>query len=248
VEDGHVSANPVTRILRRKRDEKEEQRKHVTFLTREETAILLKTCQEHFPSYYPLILLLVRTGMRIGEALALQWGDLDFHSRFAEVKRTFSNGRLSTPKSGKSRRVDLSQQLTETLKALQVERKKATLKRGWGEVPPWVFLNRDPVPLQRSHFAGRVWPKLLMKAGVRYVRIHDLRHTYASLLIQQGESLAYVKEQLWDTTAFRLLSIPTGTWSQGGTRRRWIGWTSSNRQPSAIYRQPFQKTPFYVAV
>ena len=42
----------------------------------------------------------------------------------------------------------------------------------------------------------RVWKKLLAKAGLRYIRVHDLRHTFASLLIQNGESLAYVKEQM----------------------------------------------------
>jgi len=42
----------------------------------------------------------------------------------------------------------------------------------------------------------QVWPKLSAKTSLRYARIHDLRHTFASLLIQNGESLAYVKEQL----------------------------------------------------
>lgn len=93
--------------------------------------------------------------------------DLDFHGRFAEVRRTFSRGRLSTPKNNKSRRVDLSLHLTETLKALLVERKKETLRQGWGEAPPWVFINHAPVPIQRPNFAGRVWPKLLAKAGLR---------------------------------------------------------------------------------
>jgi integrase len=41
-----------------------------------------------------------------------------------------------------------------------------------------------------------VWPKLIAKTGLRRFRIHDLRHTYASLLIQNGESLAYVRDQL----------------------------------------------------
>lgn len=196
VEDQHVTFNPAVRVLKRSRSEEGEQQQKVSFLTREEVSVLLQTCSEHFPVHYPLMLLLVCTGMRIGEALALQWGDLDFQGRFAEVRRTLRKGRLSTPKSNKSRRVDLSQQLTETLKSLLIERKKETLKKGWGEVPLWVFINRDPVPIQHSHLMGRVWPQLLAKAGLRRIRIHDLRHTYASLLIQNGESLAYVKEQL----------------------------------------------------
>src|SRR5205823_14446537 len=139
---------------------------------------------------------LARTGLRFGEALALQWEDLDWHGRFIEVRRTFSKGRLTTPKSGKTRRVDMSQQLTDTLKGLLLERKKETLRKGWGTVPPWVFCSGVGTPLDAGSLYDRVWNKLLTKAGLRHIRIHDLRHTFASLLIQQGESLAYVKDQL----------------------------------------------------
>ncbi|MBU1275407.1 MAG: tyrosine-type recombinase/integrase [Proteobacteria bacterium] len=50
--------------------------------------------------------------------------------------------------------------------------------------------------MERGAFYNRVWRKSLASAGLSRHRIHDLRHTYASLLIQQGESLAYVRDQL----------------------------------------------------
>jgi integrase len=196
IEDGHLDHNPAMRILRRSRAEEGEQKEKATFLTREELGLLLRVGQEHFPAAYPFISLLARTGVRFGEAIALQWSNIDFANRFIEIRRTWSNGRFSTPKPNKFRRVDMSTQLTETLKSLLVERKKETLRKGWGEVPPWVFISENGTHLFPSNFRERVWYKLLSKAGLRHIRIHDLRHTFASLLIQNGESLAYVKEQL----------------------------------------------------
>jgi integrase len=194
MEDGHVSANPVLRLLRHARSERGGSQ--ADCFTREEVGLLLRTCQERFPAHYPFVSLLARTGLRLGEAIGVQWEDLDFHGRFIEVRHTWSGGKLTTPKSGKARRVDMSQGLSDTLKALLIERKKETLRKGWGEVPPWVFTNALGKPIRAWDFRDRIWRKLLAAASLRYVRIHDLRHTFASLLIQQGESLAYVKDQL----------------------------------------------------
>jgi integrase len=196
IEDGHATINPALRILKRSRTEEGEPQRKASFLTKEELGLLLRTCQEYFPDYYPFVSLLARTGLRLGEAIALQWDDIDFHGRFIEVKHTWGYGRLTVPKSGKGRRVDMSTQLTETLRALLLERKKETLRNGRGEVPPWVFMSEWGNPRDAATFRSRVWSKILKRAGLHHIRIHDLRHTFASLLIQNGESLAYVKEQL----------------------------------------------------
>lgn len=56
-----------------------------------ELGLLLRTCQEHFPTSYPFVALLARTGLRLGEAVGLQWGDIDFNERFIEMQQTRSN-------------------------------------------------------------------------------------------------------------------------------------------------------------
>lgn len=165
-------------------------------LTREELATLLNAFKEHYPAHYPQALTLARTGMRLGEVLALRWGDIDFNNRFISVTRSFSRGELGTPKSGKSRRVDMSSQLTETLRDFKHIRKEEAVRKGWGEIPEWVFITGRGTPLDINNWRNKIFNKALEKAKLRQIRIHDLRHTYASLLIQAGESLAYVKDQL----------------------------------------------------
>jgi len=90
----------------------------------------------------------------------------------------------------------MSDQLADALTALRVERKAETLRKGWQEIPRWVFCSETGTPLHKSDFERRVFHKLFNKARLRHIRFHDLRHSFASRLIQNGESLAYVKEQM----------------------------------------------------
>ena len=194
VDDETIPANPTHRIgkIFRVKQIKD----NINPLSREELSVLLQTFATHFPNHYPLALLLARTGMRLGEALALKWTDIDFHGRFINVERGFSRGKIETPKSGKSRRVDMSKQLSIVLSGLKHRRKVETISKGWKTIPEWVFVSSLGTSLDINNWRRRIFDKALEKAGLRKVRIHDLRHTFASLLIQAGESLVYIRDQL----------------------------------------------------
>ena len=115
--------------------------------------------QEHFPRYYPFFLCALRTGMREGELIALQPGDIDFKGGFIEVKRNCVRGDVTSPKNGKTRRVDMSSQLAAVLKLHITKRKRETLKKGWSEIPEWLFYNEDGKMIDVSNLRKRVFYK-----------------------------------------------------------------------------------------
>ena len=79
---------------------------------------------------------------------------------------------------------------------MQLQRKAETLRKGWGKVLEWVFISEAGKPLILNHWRTGVFDKALKKAKLRKVRIHDLRHSYASMMIPAGESFSYVRDQL----------------------------------------------------
>ena len=136
----------------------------------------------------------LRTGMRQGELIGLQWGDIDFHGGFIEVRRTNFNGHISTPKSGRVRRVDMSDQLVEVLS--DHKRKLTAEALRWGRnVAGWVFPGDEGAPLEAWYLRKR-FSAFLKAAGIRQVPFHALRHSFSAALIGLGESLAYVQAQL----------------------------------------------------
>ena len=193
IDDEIISVNPahnVGKIFIR-----QSQKPKIDPYNMDELATLLDTCQSYFPRHYPPILTLARTGIRFGECLGLQWKDIDFNGRFITIERSLSKGKIETPKSGQSRKVDMSQQLTNTLRELKHHRKVETLKRGWARMPEWVFVTLDGKSYHES-FIRRVFYKALNKASLRKIRIHDLRHAYATLRISKGDNIADVSKQL----------------------------------------------------
>jgi integrase len=192
-----IPANPasgITKKLQLRRDRKIE----IEPLTWEEVTLFLDTCLTQSPEHYPFFLCSLRTGMRLGELLGLQWGDIDWHGKSIRVSRSYKLGRLTPTKTGKVRRVDMSDQLFETLQTLNVVRKKEAMQSGTGEIIESIF-HRGGKPMEQNYIR-RVFKRLLIKAGLREIRLHDTRHTFASLLLSDGDSPVYVKEQLGHTS------------------------------------------------
>jgi integrase len=195
VEDGLLTVNPVTRVSRLCKEAKAG-KEAMQPLSRKEVNILLGQVQEKVPYLHPLLLCAVRTGLRRGELIGLQWGDVDFHSRFLIVRRAIVRNRVGAPKSGKVRRVDLSGQLVATFQHLKELRElEAMAKNVTLQPDAWVFLSPKGYRLDERNLET-AWARCLKAAGIRQIRFHDLRHTFASLLIEQGAHPKYIQEQM----------------------------------------------------
>jgi integrase len=168
----------------------------INILISEDLKEILETVERHLSGDYPLFLLLARTGLRIGEALALKWDDIDFNDRSIEVCRNFYRNRITKPKNGKTRLVDMSLQLTKILKAHELSCKKKGLALGMGDLPEYVFTNKYGRLINLYEWQKQIFYKAIKKAGIKKIGIHGLRHTYATLRISKGDNVADVSKQL----------------------------------------------------
>ena len=206
VEDGLVVSNPALRLG--KVAFRKAPKRAADFLTRSEAQRFLQKAHLLKPERYPLFLTALRAGLRLGELLALEWRDIQFgesednSNRFIIVRHNFTRGQFTTTKSRKERRVDLSKELRRGLLELRDKRILAAVSRGnfdeshQPRLSKLVFPSETGGPINGSNVFNRDFLPLLEAEGIRRVTFHALRHTFASLLIQQGASLAYVKEQM----------------------------------------------------
>ncbi len=176
---------------------KSKPQKKTQFLTKEQVATLLEITRKESPEYYDFILTAFRTGMRIGELLALAWDSVNFDTKQITVQRSYSHQHWDTPKSHKVRHIDMSDGLYKVLKARYQQRNKnLTCKSHRNKEIHLVFSDFEGNPINDNIFRRGVFYKLLGKAKLPKIRVHDIRHTYASLLLQIGAPIHYVKEQL----------------------------------------------------
>ncbi len=116
------------------------------------------------------------TGLRLGELRALRWWDVDWVRRVIHVRRSYTWGSESAPKSGKVRSVPLSDQPARALDAL-------SRREEWTGENDLVFVSPTGGVIDESALRRRFY-KALKAAGLPHMRFHDLRHTFGTLAVQ----------------------------------------------------------------
>jgi integrase len=147
--------------------------------------------------WYALFALALTTGMRPSEYLALKWTDIDFSRGTASVSRTIqmsgSAWTFDDTKRKRSRRVVKLQGFV--LNALQAARGNQKVSRHASSANELIFATLTGSPL-KQRVVKREFRRLLAKAGIRPVRMYDLRHTAATLGIAAGVSVKVIADQL----------------------------------------------------
>jgi integrase len=174
-------------------------RKEPVFLTHEQVDRLAGAC----PGFELFIRLLAYTGLRWGEATALQVKRLDLMRGRLEVVRTAIDlGQVSygTPKTHQHRSVPIPRSIVDEL-ASHVSGK---------EPEALVFTSSRGAPLRNHNFRARVFTPAAEAIGVPQLTPHDLRHTAASLAVQAGANVKAVQRMLGHASAAMTLDVYAG--------------------------------------
>ncbi|EDM76675.1 Phage integrase [Plesiocystis pacifica SIR-1] len=152
------------------------------FLSKDEARALLVGAEEQWRS---LVLLGLRTGLRLGELRGLRWRDVDLEGGQVRVEQAVTNAGIGTPKSGKGRSVPLARDIREALAVRRGPRRR--------KPDTLVFAQSDGRPLAHNTI-GRALTRAAEAAGIeRRITPHVLRHTFASHAVLAGVPIRIVQ-------------------------------------------------------
>lgn len=183
----YIDHNPFADAERPRGQGKDEGGAKINILKKKEIKAFLSAIKSL--KYKTLFMLTIMSGARQGELLGLKWADLDLKNNQIKIRRTFNNQAWYKPKTRASKReIDLGPAMIRALKKWRLA------------CPPnkfdLMFPNEAGHPLNHNNMVARHFNPALTKAKIDRIRFHDLRHTYASLLIDQGENIKYIQSQL----------------------------------------------------
>ncbi len=182
-------------------------RREMQVLTPEQAQRFLEAARED--RLYALYAMLIGCGLRLGEALGQSWPDIDLDRGTVTVRRQLCevSGKLwlAEPKTERARRtVDLPAFVVDALRQHQ-ERMQAEGHLLNDRL--LVFVDTDGGPVHRSNLRRRSFLPLLRRAGIPRIRLHDLRHTAATLHLRQGTHPSIVAHMLGHSRVSMTLDV-----------------------------------------
>jgi integrase len=176
-------------------------KKEMKYFTPEEAKLFLDVAKTS--KWFVLFLIIIESGMRPEEYFGLQWKDIDFEQGCISVRRVVIEGKqggfyFAETKTKKSRRkIPISTSVINALKLHRHKQLEARMKLGADyQNLDLIFASEVGTPLQRKNFSDRHFKPLMKKAKVSKIRLYDLRHTTATLLLSESVNPKIVQERL----------------------------------------------------
>ncbi len=194
VRQGYLGHNPCDLV-----DAPSPRKKLMRTLTPSEVEVLLDTAKDSY--YYPVIYTAVSTGLRQAELLGLRWRDIDLYMLSISVSQVlYKRGGLcqfKEPKTAHSRRrVAMTPKLALFLRDYQADRERLYHQLGREvALDDLVFASVEGKPLDPG-VVSHNFSRMAKRAGLGAVRFHDLRHTFASLMLLRGAKPKVISEAL----------------------------------------------------
>lgn len=212
VQWGALGDNPARRVDAPKAD-----RKQIQFLDDKQAVAFVQALEQEPLEYQVIFTTLILTGMRRGELLGLEWPDIDFDNATIHIRRESQyvvgvGTYADTPKTEQSKRtLGIPSELVDLLRRYRTEQFKRRLQLGdrwdsvWGEHPR-LFTQWDGKPMSLNA-PYKALQNILERNGLPKVSLHSLRHTNATLLINQGTDVRTVSGRLGHSQTSTTMNI-----------------------------------------
>lgn len=220
IKQEYIETNPASTVGNI--DLKEE--KKMDYWTLEEFKRFISVIDNDF--YLTLFMTLYYSGMRKGELLAITWNDINFEENTIHINKTVYNNIITTPKtSGSIRTITMP---THTMRLLSLLRASKEYYK-----PDYIVFGDFYKPLSTSTL-DRYFAKYIKESGVKKIRIHDLRHSHASYLINKGTIISVIAKRLGHSNPSTTLNIYSHLYPS--TEKEAVLQMEDDFKPAKIYK------------
>ena len=212
IKRGYINQNPLRSVVtpKEKMEITKKRQEKKKFLEPEEIKKILKVANSRkYRHIYPMVVIILSTGVRISELLALKWSDIDLENRTLEINKTlvlrYINGEtiynVTPPKTKKANRViRFNKQTASILKNMKLGYNKRSLLNYLPSDPEWsdlVFVDMYKQQPYNIHVLLQQITQVYKKAGLPNASgFHILRHTHTTMLVEAGVEIPLIMQRL----------------------------------------------------